>query len=139
MRYLGLDIGERRIGIAVSDPEGRVATPLKVIAPASPEQARSLLARTVEEYEPDAIVVGVPVTLSGEDGPQARWTRDTGERLSRDLGVPVRYWDERLTSAEARRLMAEGGLSQKEMRGRIDMVAAALVLQSFLDAGGGSR
>ena len=134
MRVLGLDIGETRVGVAVSDAEGRVATPLTVLDARSLEADATPLARLVEEYEAGMLVVGVPLTLGGDEGPQARDVRARAERLSATAGVPVAYWDERLSTAEARRAMREAGLTEREQRGALDKVAAALILQGWLDA-----
>ena len=134
MRVLGLDIGETRVGVAVSDAEGRVATPLIVLDARSLEADATPLARLVEEYEAGMLVVGVPLTLGGDEGPQARDVRARAERLSVTVGVPAAYWDERLSTAEARRAMREAGLTEREQRGALDKVAAALILQGWLDA-----
>ena len=134
MRALGIDIGERRIGVAVSDPTGTVATPLVVLD--ARELARSTvpLRRLIEDYEPDLFVVGLPLTLSGEEGPQAAAVRVTVRRLIEPLGIPVAYHDERLSSTAANRAMAAAGADARARRGSVDMVAASLLLQSYLDA-----
>lgn len=131
VRVLGLDIGEKRIGIAVSDPGGRIATPVKVIDASD----RRAVHEAVEEWEPGAIVVGLPLSLDGTEGPQAAATRALAAALESDLGVPVRYFDERLTSAQAERAMTEAGVTARDRRGRVDMIAAALMLQAYLDSG----
>lgn len=132
MRVLGLDIGERRIGVAVSDPQRRVASPLRVLDAAVLRDPRKL-ADIVSEYEIDLIVIGLPLSLDGGEGPQAKRIRSVGTRIADEVGVAIEYIDERLTSAEASRAMGRAGLSEKEKRGRVDMVAAALFLQSYLD------
>ena len=134
MRVLGLDIGETRVGVAVSDAEGRVALPLTVLDARALTADAAPLARLVEDYEAGMLVVGVPLTLGGDEGPQANDVRERAERLSETVGVPVAYWDERLSSAEARRAMREAGLTEREQRGALDKVAAALILQGWLDA-----
>lgn len=136
MRRIGLDIGERRIGVAVSDPSGRVATPLKVLDARDLARDPSPLRRLVDDYEAAEIVVGLPLTMSGEEGPQAVAVKSTARRLLEPLGVPVLYHDERLSSAQAERAMAEAGADARARRGSVDMVAAALLLQSYLDAAG---
>ena len=133
MRALGLDIGSVRIGVAVSDPSGSVASPLTVLDARSLASDIGPLARLVEDYEPECLVVGLPLSLSGETGPQAEAVQATAERLAGAVGVPLAYADERLSSAEARRMMSASGLSEKEQRGSVDKVAAALLLQSWLD------
>lgn len=132
-RLLGLDIGEKRIGVAVSDPDRRVATPLVVLDAARARADGRELIGLVEEYEAAAVVVGLPLTLSGEEGPQARRVRESAARLAQFLRVPVEFVDERLTSSEASRRMREAGLSERQQRGSKDMVAAAILLQAYLD------
>jgi len=109
VRRLGLDIGERRIGVAVSDPSGRVATPLKVLDARELTRDSSPLRRLLDDYEVGEIVVGLPLTMAGEIGPQAEAVKVTARRLLEPLGVPVTYHDERLSSSQAARAMAETG------------------------------
>lgn len=134
VRALGLDIGEKRIGVAVSDPSGSVATPVKVIATAEALGDARVLRRLVDDYEVELIVIGLPLSLDGSEGPQALQTRSTGDRLVCALGVQVEYFDERLSSAQAKRAMTDAGVSDKGKRGSVDMVAAAIFLQSYLDS-----
>lgn len=133
MRVLGLDIGEVRVGVAVSDAEGRVASPLAVLDARALAADLRPLARLVADYEAEALVVGLPVTLGGDEGPQAASVRRTAERLSQALGLPVVYVDERLSSAQARRAMREAGVAERKQRGALDKVAAAVMLQAWLD------
>jgi putative Holliday junction resolvase len=133
VRVLGLDIGERRVGVAVSDPEGRVATPLKVV-PAPLSADISPLARIIEDYEPGLIVIGLPLSLDGSEGPQAVRVRAEAERLARLVPVELAYHDERLSSVAAQRAMAEAGADSRARRGAVDMVAASIMLQTYLDA-----
>jgi putative holliday junction resolvase len=134
VRVIGLDIGEVRTGVAVSDPEGRVANPITVLDTkrllADPRPLRDL----VVEGEAGAMVVGLPLTMAGEEGPQAKRTRQLGDRLADLLNIPVSYVDERLSTAEAKRVLHAAGRSEKEQRGMVDMIAAALLLQGWLDA-----
>lgn len=134
VRYLALDIGEARIGVAVSDPTGRVAIPLDVLDARALARELRPLRRIVDDYEPDMMVVGLPLSLSGEEGPQALSVRDAAERYAHELGVAVDYWDERLSSAEAKRIMSAAGVPDRKKRGALDKLAASLVLQSYLDA-----
>lgn len=133
MRILGLDIGEKRIGVAVSDPRASVATPLVVLDSAAAQRDGTDLSRVVDDYEIELVVVGLPLSLDGTEGPQARRTRTIAEKMARFLRVPIAYQDERLTSSEAKRRMRESGASEREMRGSVDMVAAAVLLQAYLD------
>lgn len=139
MRYLGLDIGERRIGVAVSDPAGRVATPLCVLDASKTFGDAAELRRLIDEYEAESVVVGLPLSMDGTEGPQARRIRGLAERLGRLVAVPVRFADERLSSTEATRVMRGAGLSERSQRGVKDQVAAAIFLQTYLDRGSDSR
>jgi putative holliday junction resolvase len=134
MRRIALDIGARRIGVAVSDPSGSVATPLTVLDARLLERDRRPLIRIVEDYEPGEIIVGLPLTLAGDEGPQAALVKVTVRRLIEPLGIPVVYHDERLTSGQAERSMAEAGADSRARRGAVDQVAASLLLQGYLDA-----
>ncbi len=134
MVALGLDIGEVRIGIAVSDASGSVAMPLKVL-PAQEVLAHARSFRMIlEDHEPDVLVCGLPETLAGEEGPQAERVRASAERISAASGIPLAFCDERLSSREAKRILRAQGLSERAMRGKVDMVAASLFLQAWLDA-----
>ncbi|HIY78915.1 MAG TPA: Holliday junction resolvase RuvX [Candidatus Olsenella excrementavium] len=134
MRVLALDIGEVRVGIAVSDPTGRVASPVTVL-PAQEVLAHAVTFRRVlEDWEPELLVCGLPRTLAGEEGPQAERIRAQAEKIARSCGLPLEFEDERLSSAEAKRILKEQGLSERAMRGKVDSVAAGLFLQSWLDA-----
>jgi len=131
---MGLDIGEKRIGVAISDPDGVVATPLEVIDTKEVLGGGPKLARLVEDYEVERLVVGVPLSLDGTEGPQARRVRDIASRLARHLPVAVEFADERLSSVEAKRRMRESGVDERRQRGSVDMVAASILLQGYLDA-----
>ena len=134
MRVLALDIGEVRVGVAVSDPAGRVASPVCVL-PAQEVLAHAVTFRRVlEDWEPELLVCGRPMTLAGEEGPQAARVREQAERVAAACGLPLEFEDERLSSAEAKRILREQGLSERAMRGKVDMVAASLFLQAWLDA-----
>ena len=133
MRVLALDIGEVRCGIAVSDPAERVATPVTVL----PTQEVLALARpfraVLDEWEPELLLCGLPYTLSGEEGPQAKRIRAAAAAIAKGCDLPFELTDERLSSKDAKRVLREGGLNEKQMRGKIDMVAASLFLQAWLD------
>ncbi len=134
MRMLALDVGERRVGVAVSDPLGLWARPLTVISRRSKQQDYATIAELAREHEAARIVVGHPLSLSGQVGPQARRVERYAAGLAEHLTIPVVLWDERLSTAEAERLLHESGESSREFRGRVDAVAAAVILQSYIDA-----
>lgn len=134
MRVLALDIGEKRIGVAVSDPSGTVATPLAVLDAAKVFGDGRDLVRLVDEYEIEVVVVGLPLSMDGTEGPQAKRVRSAASRLAGFLRIPFEFADERLSSAQASKTMQETGASTREQRGSVDMVAASLFLQCYLDA-----
>ena len=136
VRILGLDIGEKRIGVAVSDPSGTVATPLAVIDARKALGDGRELAGLVADYEVELLVAGLPLSLDGSEGTQAARVRSAAQRLASLVSLPLEFADERLSSTAARRAMTEAGVSDRNKRGSIDMVAAAIFLQSYLD---GSR
>ncbi len=134
-RWLGIDHGTRRIGVAVGDTSGGIATPLTVL-PAEPLQdAIGRIVSLCEEYEARCVVVGWPLNMDDSEGPQGRIARGMAERLAGASGLDVRLWDERLSTFEADRMMA-GKLTRKKKRRRQDAVAAAVILQDFLSRGG---
>ena len=133
MIALALDIGEARVGIAVSDATGTLAMPVKVL-PAQEVLGNARSFRyIIEDYEPDVLVCGRPETLAGEDGPQALRVVEAAEKIALATGLPLEFIDERLSSREAKRILREQGLSEREMRGKVDSVAASLFLQTWLD------
>ena len=134
MRVLALDIGEVRVGIAVSDPGERVATPVCVLPAAEVEGMASSFRRVLEDWEPELLLSGLPVTLAGEEGPQAERIRGIAEKVAKASGLPLAFADERLTSREAKQILRQQGLNEKSMRGKVDMVAASLMLQAWLDS-----
>ncbi len=136
-RVLALDLGERRIGVAVGDPTGTVARPVTTIVRASRQDDFEAIARLVDEYEVERVVVGLPLSLDGTEGPQARQTRRYAERLAQALSVPIEFWDERYSSVRAKEILKRKGRGRKKRqraRGDVDATAAAVFLQSYLDA-----
>jgi len=135
-RILGIDVGSVRLGLALSDPLGVCASPLAVIERQPEEEALERIAAVAGERGVTAVVIGVPRRTDGRFGPEAeacrRFARAVGERL----GLPVHEWDERFTTRQATRAMREAGVDERRGRGRVDKVAAALILQSFLDRRG---
>ena len=134
MRALGLDLGERRIGVAVGDSDGRVATPLTVLQRSGDRAAdHRAVAALVAEWEAGIVVVGMPYSLDGTQGPAARAAADEAARLGAVLDVPVETYDERLTTVIAERRLAEQGLAGRRSRALVDQVAASVILQAWLD------
>lgn len=132
MRLLGLDLGERRIGVAVSDPSRVLARGIEVIERRSVEKDLEAIARLVEEYEVEAIVVGFPRRLNGTAGEEAKKAQAFAAQIEAHLGRPVILWDERLSTVRAARALAEGG--KRKRRLGIDAVAAVVILQDCLDS-----
>lgn len=140
MRALALDIGEVRIGVAASDASGRVASPVKVLPAAEVLSCAKTFHRILEDYEPEVLVCGRPQTMSGEDGPQAERVMAQARSIAEACDLPLEFADERLSSSEAKRILREQGLNEKQMRGKVDMIAASLFLQAWLDSrGSGDR
>ncbi len=137
MRVLGIDLGERRVGVAVSDPTGSIAQPLPTLRRrARKRMPLSTLQGLAKEYEVEGIVMGLPLAPSGHDTDWTRTVRETASKLEERSGVPVHLVDERFTSRAAERAIRNLGLPKKkrEEKGRVDAAAAVLILQSWLDA-----
>jgi len=135
MRILGLDLGERRVGVAVSDPGGTIAHPLSRFQPVGRRDLVEQVVRLVREQEAGRVVVGYPWNTDGTRGEQARRTDAVVQALREALEVPVTVWDERFSTEEAEAALRQGGLRPDQRKARRDMVAAALILQAYLDAG----
>ena len=134
MRYMAIDIGEKRCGLAVSDERARIATPLSVVSLADAVNNAGDFSRAVEEYRPVLLICGLPLSLSGEEGRQSHRIRTIAGQISRATGIPHEFVDERLSSSQAKDVLREMGYDEKRMRGKVDMVAASLFLQTWLDA-----
>ncbi len=135
MRILALDLGERRIGVAVSDPTGTVARPVGVVVRKSRAEDFAAIARLVAEYGAERVIVGRPLTLRGEVGPQARWVEAYAQALAETLPVPVELWDERYTTVAAQEILETVRRpGKRRRRSNLDAVAAAVLLQGFLEA-----
>jgi putative Holliday junction resolvase len=133
--WLGVDFGTVRIGLAISDPEGKLAFPLTTYTRHGPRQDREFLCKLIERERIEQIVVGLPIHLSGEEGAKAAEARAFGSWLGEISALPITFWDERFTTAEAESLLLDAGLTNKRRKSRRDRVAAQILLQSFLDAG----
>ena len=132
MRVIGLDIGEKRIGVAFCNTQSSVSVPLKVM-PAHEVLENTRAWRTLlEDNEPELLVCGLPKSMNGTAGRQAARIKGVAERIAQTAQLPLEFFDERLSSAEAKRYLRERGLSEREMRGKLDSVAASLILESWL-------
>lgn len=133
-RLLGLDFGDRRIGVAVSDELGLTAQPVLTLVRRNAKSDLKSLARLLRKYGCTGIVLGHPLYMSGDVSPQAAKTQAYADALRTAFSLPVHLWDERLTSAEAHRHLHAAGRPLSGHREVVDQVAAVLILQSFLDA-----
>ncbi|UCC67320.1 MAG: Holliday junction resolvase RuvX [Armatimonadota bacterium] len=134
MRALGIDFGERRIGVAVSDELGIMARPLSVVERTSRAEDIARIGEFASKRKVEMIVVGLPLNMDGSPGPAARRARRFAAALRRELGLQVELWDERLTTAEADRALIASGQRRARRRELRDGVAASLILQSYLEA-----
>jgi putative holliday junction resolvase len=135
VRILSLDVGDVRIGVAVSDPTGTIATPVTTIRRSSRKRDQEAIADLVRGHGAGRVVVGLPRSLSGEVGPQAQRVMRFGDSLAEALPVPVEYWNETYSTLDAEEILAAREGSRRRGRGdrkRIDEVAAAVILQSYL-------
>jgi len=133
VRILALDVGEKRIGLAVSDPLGITAQGLEVLIRKDPQTDLARLLEVAREWHVQEIVVGVPRHMDGREGKQAPAIMKLAQVLGDALGVPVTTWDERLTTVEAERVLLQADMSRRRRRRVVDQVAAVLILQSYLE------
>ena len=141
-RILALDVGKRRIGVAVSDELGVTAQGLDTIQRTNNREDYAVLARLAAQKNAGLFLVGNPVHMSGEEGRQAEWVRGFAAVLSERTGLPVKMWDERLTTVAAERVLRQSGISLEKRKRAVDRLSAVILLQSYLDAlalGGGSE
>ncbi len=132
MRYLALDLGSKRIGVAVGSDESGLARPLTILKRRSRAEDFARIAALVAQEGAETLVIGLPLNMDGTRGPQAEWAEQYAQALAKHLGLPLHLWDERLTSEEAKAILAASG---RRRRGEpLDDVAAAVILQDFLDA-----
>jgi putative Holliday junction resolvase len=133
--FVGIDYGARRIGLAISDAAGLIASPLATITGHPDlEESVKLVINRCREYDVGNFVVGLALNMDDSEGPQARQARRFGAALAESSGRPVHFWDERLSSFAADELLEAGGLSRGQRKARRDRVAAHVILQEFLDA-----
>ncbi len=134
MRILGLDAGEKRIGVALSDPLGIIASALTVVEVKTEADGVERVVALAREHEAERIVVGLPRSLDGSLGPQARRVQAFADLLAGRMDIPVVTWDERLSTVEAERTLVRAGIKRDKRKKRLDSVAAAVILQGYLDS-----
>jgi putative Holliday junction resolvase len=132
-RVIGLDVGDARIGVAVGDELGLTAQGVGVVRRSALQEDLRQLEGLLASYPPERFVVGLPLNMNGTEGPQARRVQVFAEALARHFGVPVDMWDERLSSVAATRTLIEGNVRRAERKRVVDKVAAALILQGYMD------
>lgn len=133
MRIIGLDVGDRRIGIAISDELGITAQGLEVIETSGNGKDIERILELIKKYNATQVVLGLPVNMNGTIGPRGELTKKFGDKLKKFTDVTIDYWDERLTTVVAEKALIEADLSRKKRKGVIDKLAAVLILQNYLD------
>jgi putative Holliday junction resolvase len=139
MRIMGLDLGSKTVGVAVSDPLLNVAREVEVIRRKEENKLRQTLARIEElivEYDVKEIVLGLPLNLDGTEGERAELSREFKDKLERRTGLPVHMWDERLTTVEAIEIMDADGIKPKDREKYVDMIAARVILEGYMEFAG---
>ena len=132
-RWLALDLGTVRIGVALSDPLGLTAQPLTVLKASNIKNDITQIGRLVDEHKVTRVIMGLPLNMNGTESTQTQKVRNFTSKLAEHLNIPIFYADERLTTKQAERAMIEGNVRREKRRGKIDKVAAALLLQSALE------
>ena len=135
MRYLAVDLGDKRTGLAAGDDVVRLVQPVEVIQVPRGPALVDVLVRAVDRHGPDALVIGLPLNMDGSEGPAARAVREFGARLAERTRLPLHFQDERLTSFEADERMARSGRTHREKRELRDALAACAILEGFLASG----
>jgi putative holliday junction resolvase len=133
-RILALDLGKKRIGMAISDPLGITAQGLPNLERTNRRADLSLLDQLVREREVGLILMGNPINMGGQEGRQSAWVREFAGNLERRTGLPVKFWDERLTSVEAGRVLRSSGIGIEKRAAAVDRLSAVILLQSYLDS-----
>ena len=131
---MALDLGKKRIGLALSDPLGLTAQGLPTLERTNIRQDLAALERLAHQREVGLIVMGYPLHMSGQEGRQAEYTRDFAARLAQRTGLEVRLWDERLTTVEAQRVLRSSGIGIQKRAKAVDKLAAQILLESYLDS-----
>ena len=134
MRVLAIDHGSKRMGIAISDPSGMIAQPLEFILAEPFAAFLQRLKELIQEKEVELILVGMPRNMDGSYGPAAAKVQEFVAVLKETIAIPIRTWDERLTSAQANRFLLQADVRRKDRKEKVDKAAAAILLQSYLDS-----
>jgi len=132
-RILALDLGKKRIGLALSDPLGITAQGLPTLQRTNIREDLAALAHLIAEREVTLLLIGNPLHMSGKEGRQTGFAREFGERIGQKTGIEVQFWDERLTTVEANRVLRESGISIEKRARAVDRLAAVILLESYLD------
>lgn len=133
-RIAGVDLGEKRVGFALSDESHFLASAKEVVTLASPEQAANVIEAFCRQHQVERIVMGLPVNMDGSRGPAVKKVEDVAEKLRQRMAIPVDYWDERLTTKAAHDVLIEAGTRREKRRELVDKVAAQFILQGYLDS-----
>jgi putative Holliday junction resolvase len=133
-RILALDLGKKRIGLAISDPLGITAQGLPNLVRTNKRADLEALGRIAAEREAGLLLLGNPINMRGTEGRQSGWVREFAAAIEQRLGLPVRFWDERLTSVEAERVLRSSGISIEKRAAAVDRLSAVILLQSYLDS-----
>jgi putative Holliday junction resolvase len=133
-RILALDLGKKRIGLAISDPLGITAQGLPNLVRTRKRADLAALDQLVRERQVGLILMGNPINMRGDEGRQSAWVREFAEALEKRTGLPVKLWDERLTSVEANRVLRSSGISIEKRAAAVDRLSAVILLQSYLDS-----
>ena len=137
MRILGIDHGTKRVGLAISDEMAMIAQPLEFVNAQPETKLFAHIAEIVSQRSVGEIVVGMPRNMDGSFGPAAEKVREFITALQQSVNVPIKTWDERLTSVQANRILIEGGVRRAQRKEKVDQTAAAILLQSYLDRAAG--
>ena len=132
-RFLGIDYGTVRIGLALSDPTGTLASPLAFLENKSPQQVTTALSELIQTHQIAGLVIGLPRNMDGTYGPSAQKVRDFIGQIQKSISLPITPIDERLTTAQASKQLSGIGMNQKQLRKKVDSSSACLILQQYLD------
>ncbi len=133
-RVMALDLGEKRIGVAISDPTRTIAQSYGVVLRSSRKADYAEYGRMIAKEQVNLLVVGLPLSLGGDETQKSAWVRDYTAEMKQHIDIPIVFWDEALTTVQAEASLRERGKRGKKARERVDAVAAAFILQSYLDA-----